>query len=167
MDIDLKNGTCSSCGRKYKYGKKFSVFCDDCDNRDINMPDDRHLIALKRIRQQIADGLELNSVDSNDIGNKYTHCSWGLCSGNKEQWPDAEDHLWPHEFKTAGRVAPKYQKNHQHCPFDSNQSDEFRSGCFWTCMIFQGGLRDRNTALMRYDQIINAFELKVKERGVR
>jgi hypothetical protein len=125
---------------------------------DISMPDDRYLAALKRQRQRIADGLEFVAIDSEQIGNKFTHASWGLCSEDKEAWPDAEDHLWPDQFRERGRVAPRYREENQPCPF---QIAGTPMGCFYQCRIFTYGTighEDRAAALDLYDQRIAAVE---------
>lgn len=119
------------------------------------LPHDRFVAALRRIRQQIADGLELEHEDSEQFGNKFTHCSWGLCSRNKKQWPDAEDHLWPGEFVQGGRVAPRYRTDTDECPFAGPQESKTSwVGCFCRCQIFQRKLPSQEYALRLYDQRI-------------
>lgn len=92
--------------------------------KKITLSDDRYLEALKRIRNLIASGFEFKKDYSNEIGNKYTYCTWGLCSNCKESWPDAEDHLWPDQFIERGRVAPLYFEEYQICPFDMRNAKE-------------------------------------------
>lgn len=156
MNFDLSGVDCISCGKWHEWER--TLMCNDCAQRSNKMSDERHLAALERILEQIKGGLKLFFYDDTTIGDKSTHCSWGLCSENKEQWPDVEDHLWPYQFEKEGRVAPLYRENHQHCPFDAIQNDDFRSGCFYSCMIFQHNLRERGQAIIRYQQIINLFK---------
>jgi hypothetical protein len=94
-------------------------------------------------------GLELRAVDSDTIGDKYTHCSWGMCSEDLEQWPDVEDHLFPEEFPE--RISPKYLGPGQKCPMDRRTGGE-GWGCFYSCRVFQDGLKDRAVALKLYDE---------------
>jgi hypothetical protein len=113
-----------------------------------NLPHERYIAALERIKGQIESGLKLALDDSDEIGSKHTHASWGLCSGSAEQWPDAEDHLWPDQFKDEGRVAPLYRENYQFCPMDTRpfhtkppSEMDLAQGCFYTCRLFNPGNR--------------------------
>lgn len=103
----------------------------------LHLTDDRYLAALYRQRDRIIAGAEFKAVDSDTIGDKFTEASWGLCSDEREAWPDREDHLWPEQFDQ-GRVAPKYRRNHHRCPMDRRQNPG-ANGCFSTCRIFKGG----------------------------
>jgi hypothetical protein len=100
----------------------------------LDMTQERYVAALKRQRARIADGLEFTAVDSDQTGNKFTHASWGLCSNDKEAWPDAQDHLWPDKFAERGRVAPKYRNPKQLCPMQKKGGP---NGCFYSCRIFK------------------------------
>jgi hypothetical protein len=98
------------------------------------MPDDeRYLRMLREKRDQIAAGLELVAVDSETIGNKYTNCTWGLCS--KE-------------------IDGIKRGKKQTCPLQTHGE---RMGCFHRCLVFQQGLSNRTTALRRYDNHIAAL----------
>jgi hypothetical protein len=129
----------------------------------LSMPQDRYVAALERQRSRIAAGIELTYVDDTTPGDKSTHCSWGLCSRDKEAWPDAGDHLWPDQFENDGRVAPKYLVQGQLCPFDTdvNARGHIRDegdpqGCFYRCRYFQarhlGPAPDQKRALELYDE---------------
>ena len=118
----------------------------------ISLPNPRYLEALKRQRESIAAGLPFKAVNSEELGEKFVDCSWGLCSRAKEAWPEPNDHLWPDQFVERGRVAPLYLKGNQACPL----SREIRSaGCFYTCMVFnptKGAKKPtREEALALYD----------------
>jgi hypothetical protein len=121
---------------------------------DIYMSDERYLAALYRQRDRIIAGTSFEADDSDVIGDKYTHASWGLCSREKEAWPDAQDHLWPDQFTKHGRVAPKYRNEHQACPMQRKGGG---SGCFYSCRIFKSGeitARKRAQAIELYEQKI-------------
>ena len=133
-------------------------------DKDLYMPDERFLAALKRIRADIAEGRELNAVDSDNPGDKYNDCSWGTCSRLPEHWPDAEDHLWPDQFVEHGRVAPKYHKDGQHCPMDADPpKDGHAFGCFYRCRVFKRKHQtpDRDEALRLFDAAIERMEKKL------
>jgi hypothetical protein len=118
------------------------------------MSDERYLAALKRQRDLIASGYRFSAVDSNAPGDKFTEASWGLCSGERESWPDAEDHLWPEQFEKHGRIAPKYRSQHQACPMQRKGGG---SGCFFHCRIFKGREiteNKRDEAVALYDAAI-------------
>lgn len=121
---------------------------------DLYLSQDRYVAALQRQRSRIANGLSFVLEDSDAPGDRYTHASWGLCSNDKEAWPDRDDHLWPDQFDN-GRVAPLYRKGAQTCPFDS-RGDGQPDGCFYGCVLFGGKLagRDRHHAINLYDEQI-------------
>lgn len=138
---------------------------------DLYLSDERYLVALERQKKRIEEGLELELDDSNQRGNKYTHCSWGLCSEDKEAWPDAEDHLWPDQFldPKRQRVAPKYlDMGTQPCPFDKRMSVQRSStmnGCFFTCRFFRPKGQekpDRAEALDLYQVAIDRVKRRLK-----
>jgi hypothetical protein len=130
------------------------------------LTDERYLLALRRIRQIIADGCPLSFCDSDTPGDKSNECSWGFCSDLSSHWPDAEDHIWPDQFKESGRVSPLYRQDHQFCPMDrrllTKQCDG--NGCFWSCRIFNR-MRDpqitREQALALFDQAIQTIESRL------
>jgi hypothetical protein len=126
---------------------------------NLYMPNDRYIAALYRQRDRIFSGIDFVADDSDEIGNKYTHASWGLCSNDKEAWPDAQDHIWPDQFEQRGRVAPKYRKQHQQCPIKASGGNG--SGCFYKCQIFKSRAVTRNTrqkAIDLYDAQIARAE---------
>lgn len=105
------------------------------NNDDLYLSNERYLAVLERQKARIESGLALQLDDSTTPGNKYTHASWGLCSGDKEAWPDIEDQLFPDQFVKYGRVAPKYLQEPQRCPFD-RRSEGSATGCFYKCRLF-------------------------------
>lgn len=128
------------------------------------LPWKRYVAALKRIRDQIQQGSTLNYYDNTTIGAKETHCSWGLCSAKKKQWPDPEDHLWPDQFIKYSRVAPKYLQREQMCPFDTRE-EGIPLGCFYKCRIFQSKVPPtREEALELYQIEIKRAERLSHER---
>jgi len=66
--------------------------------RNLSLPHHRYLKVLQRQRDRILNGIELNYFDCTEHGDQDNQVSWGLCSRDKEVWPDPEDHLWPDEF---------------------------------------------------------------------
>lgn len=40
----------------------------------------------------------LSAVDSEQIGNKYTHCNWGVCTGSLEVYDKPEMHTFPQDM---------------------------------------------------------------------
>jgi hypothetical protein len=125
--------------------------------RSIYLSDERYLAALERIRALIASGtVPFSAYDDTTPGNKSTACSWGLCSDDKEAWPDADDHLWPDQFTKHDRVAPLYRRPHHRCPFDTRQNiGPSGNGCFYTCIHFHNRVTPtRAMALGLYDEQI-------------
>lgn len=98
------------------------------------LPVERFVLVLKRLRSAIAKGRPLRACDDTTPGNKSTSCSWGMCHDSAETWPDAQDHIFPADFEDRGRVAPLRAPGR--CPMDTRQEGG-PSGCFYTCRIFQ------------------------------
>lgn len=125
-------------------------------NKLWHLPKERLLLTLKRLRTAIADGRPLKHSDDPD-------CSWGLCHGSAETWPDAQDHTFPIDFETRGRVTPLDTRKPNECPLDRNNGGKAGlSGCFYTCMVMrpkQGQPKlTRELAIARYDAAIQRLE---------
>jgi hypothetical protein len=117
------------------------------------------------MRARIADGLDFVAWDDTTPGNKDTHCSWGMCSNDVEQWPDADDHTFPDDFEGYQRVAPRDAPGG--CPLDrrTGTEDEQRWGCFYRCRVFtkpeiRAGREhvDRPVVVRMFDEVIEARE---------
>jgi hypothetical protein len=125
--------TCSYCGKHFKYNG--TVFCNSClkeGTRPRDLTVEQNVQVLKNLRQQILHtGLVLD--DSDVIGAKHTHCTWGMCTNSKKVWDRPEYHVWPHSFKTEDRIAPLNIVIR--CHFDRRQEGE-HSGCYHECDIF-------------------------------
>jgi hypothetical protein len=132
--------------------------------KELCMTDKQHLGALKRLRALISEGMELTAVDSTTIGDRYTHCSWGLCSNAVLVWPHAEEHLFPDHFIEHGRVAPKYLTDNQMCPMDLRNAPD-GDGCFYHCRVFQSAVRTPTAAeaVDLYNEMIKKVEEKINE----
>lgn len=121
---------------------------------DLYLSNERYLTALYRQRDRIIAGAAFSAVDSDVVGDKFTHASWGLCSAERNAWPDAEDHLWPDQFEQHDRIAPKYRNEHQPCPM---QRQGGGTGCFYSCRIFKDRevtARSRPAAIALYEAAI-------------
>lgn len=122
------------------------------------LSDARYRMALVRMRHRIATGLILSYEDSETIGEKGTKCSWGMCSEDVEQWPDAGDHLFPVVFMDRGRVSV-VRRADQPCPLEIAALSKPSEGCFYRCRVFQqhlGALPTRDAALRLYNSRIQA-----------
>lgn len=171
MKYEDYSWTCSGCGTKEGQSGT-TVFCTTCIDRPFRLSDERYLAALRRFRDLVASGADLEGSD-NTTGNKSTEVNWGLCSHDPAMWPDPQDHIWPHSFTTRGRSAPLYRQEDQPCPFDHRRHEEppyerLRNGCFYTCEFFKARkLRvprpDREAILSRYDQLIARAEARIQE----
>lgn len=146
---------------------------------DLYLSDERFLAALERMRTRIAEGEKLGAEDLTAIGNKYTYCTWGMCTGDPEFWPK-EDRMFPDREPIStdcrveyGKVVPilrvssKYQDRGQFCPFDRRPSAKAPDyaqgspgGCFYRCMIFspKGAKPTREDAIKLYDVSIEKFK---------
>jgi hypothetical protein len=125
-------------------------------NKLKRLPKERLLLALKRLRDAIAAGRALSYNDEPD-------CSWGLCHESAETWPDAQDHIFPIDFETRGRVTPLDARKSNECPLDRrNGGKAGMNGCFYTCMVLKPEKGQpkltRELALARYDAAIARLE---------
>lgn len=102
-----------------------------------DMGEGRHQDSLRRLKRRIEGGLPFSREDSTAIGDKFTHASWGLCSGDREQWPEADDHTFPDDFESRGRISPRHAPGA--CPMDRREGEDIGFGCFYTCRIFTQG----------------------------
>jgi hypothetical protein len=124
----------------------------------LHLTQERYIEALQRQRRRILSGeVSLSGHDDETPGCKSTECSWGLCSGEKAAWPDAQDHIWPDQFEQSGRVAPLYRRPGQPCPLDQRESNG-PSGCFWGCMFFQGDSRK-----LTQEKVIQLYDKRIAE----
>jgi hypothetical protein len=125
--------------------------------RDIMLTDEQYLAGLRRIRAAIANGRKFKFVDSNTMGDKYTHCSWGACGDEPEDWPK-EALIWPDRRTLNGKVSIKYRTDQQRCPFDKRSKEEHTGfGCFYHCMAWKKKM-PREKALKLYDAMIAELE---------
>jgi len=94
----------------------------EVDHTQEDMTDEQYLWGLLRIRDAILGGCPLRKVDSTQIGNKYTHVSWGL-----EEDGGSRPRVWP--------IGIPRRKAYQYCPLDMEQKEHL--GCFYRCIAFQ------------------------------
>jgi len=123
---------------------------------DTKMTNDRYLAAIRRVKRLIEGGLILTAHDDTTPGCHSTECSWGLCTKDKEHWPDALDYLWP---ENPDRVAPKYLKDGQPCPMDKREMGG--SGCFYHCRVFS------RSKTPTKDEAIKLYDLRIGEAKKR
>jgi hypothetical protein len=78
------------------------------------LTDDEWKAALKARREQVAT-VPYEAVDSDTIGDKYTHASWGMCA--RDGWPRGLAR--PEGRPYAGDL--RSQQNHHRCPMDGRR----------------------------------------------
>jgi hypothetical protein len=108
------------------------------------------LTVIRRIRAAIAAGKPKVLDDSEEIGNKYTHCSWGMCATTEEYYPT------PDLYEPGSRDPMRWPTGHG-CPMDRGRKTEAHWGCFYRCRAFHGGV-NREQALALYDEAIKELE---------
>lgn len=97
---------------------------------------------LLKLKELIEAEEPLVLEDSDEIGNKYTYSTWGMCTNSKEVYFDPHMHIFPQDFIDYGRVAPIDRPPGLPCPFDEPRhrlaGDAFEHyGCFYRCRIFK------------------------------
>ena len=124
------------------------------------LPLERYIAALQRNKAFIEDGLQLDMVDSNVVGNKYLAASWGMCSSNYKLYPDKEDHIWPQQFKHENRFAPIERPDK--CPMDRRDSETVKgtlTGCYYTCRLFNPR---HGESRPNREQVIELYDIEIK-----
>lgn len=107
-----------------------------------DMGEGRYQDTLRRARGLIAEGLTLDLDDCNIPGMKSTEASWGLCSDSREMYPDVNDHTFPEDVNTHGRLGAREPPKGATCAFDRGRfkPDSLNpgaGGCFYRCMLFR------------------------------
>jgi hypothetical protein len=116
------------------------------------LTDDEWKAALKARREQVATA-PYEAVDSDTIGDKYTHASWGMCA--RDGWPRGLAR--PEGRPYAGDL--RSQQNHHRCPMDGRRRPGllgWKWGCARACRVFRGEVtaRHRKRALALYDDVL-------------
>ena len=153
--------------------KEFRSYCHEgalphiVINNRYNMTLEEFLGVLERILESIKSGAELTCVDSTTIGDKYTRCSWGTCSFDKDHFPYPELQLFPQDFVDEGRVAPLEEPEGAHCPLRQRKPGDSpsvcSSGCFYQCRVFQPDrvTPSREEAIQIYEEAIRQLKAKL------
>lgn len=106
------------------------------DHSQEDMTDEQYLYSLRQLCDVVSTK-PVSGYDCTVIGNKSTECNWGFCSEDSTIWPIGK-------------------QPHQPCPLDKELREN--SGCFYRCLYFQDGLRDKESVLRRYDAVIARFD---------
>lgn len=98
---------------------------------------------LQSLHNLVGNGKRLILDDSNEVGCKHTHCSWGMCTNSPDIYDDPRMHAFPKDFIDNERVTPLAPPRGHFCPFDDRarrhpQDDPDGTwGCFYRCRIFR------------------------------
>lgn len=120
----------------------------------MDLTDEQYLGVLKRIRKAIAAGEALVAEDCTDIGNKYTVCTWGLCSDKLEYYPTPDLHTHPDMLPST--YSKKWVPPDRKCPMRKKGIGPW--GCFYDCRVFRGKKPNREEAIKLYDDAIEEVE---------
>lgn len=89
---------------------------------------------IATLKQLVAEGKKITGVDSNFSGDKYNHCSHGLCSEAFEN------------------DSTPYKQQHHICPLDMRENPG-PSGCFHDCLFFKG--HRKSTSIYLYKNVLD------------
>ena len=97
--------------------------------------------------------------DDTTVGDKSTATNVGLCDDSLTTKSTA---LFPKDFPR--RRDMKYLQNLHKCPLDTREvSNEWRSGCFYTCRFFNRKLKDVDEIKRLYDELISKLLKKQRK----
>lgn len=123
------------------------------------------LEAFTNMRNLIQQGEPLKKDDCTDTGNKYTTCTWGMCTDSSKVYPKPEMHSFPQDFVDDAYVSALEFPKGQHCPMrvvDPEAADETPLfGCYYECRIF--GSHRRNPTRAEAVDMYNAAITKLEE----
>lgn len=128
-------------------------------NNQRELTIEQYQLVLQRLHDIVESGQKLVLDDSDEIGAKHTHCSWGLCTDNREVYDNPRMHTFPADFIKYGRMSPLTPPDGYPCPFDDRarkhpRDDPAKSwGCFYRCRIFQGRV-SREEALELIEEVL-------------
>ncbi len=152
--------------KKDAYGRSLTNFGDPINPR---MGEGRWQDALRRVRLIVLDESQpLRAVDSRALGDKFTHCSWGMCSGDRAAWPNKDDHTFPADFEERHRVAPRGAPEDARCPMENAPPNG--KGCFYRCSIFQGKSNPTPESLKNRpsrERAVELFDVEIRDREAR
>ena len=119
---------------------------------------------LLRIRNAIIAGKRLIADDSTDIGNKYTNCTWGMCSSVKAYYNSNKLQHFPKDFDDHNRVSQLPWPTGHGCPMDMERKTSHHYGCFYRCRVFQHKFTTptKNGAVALYDEAIKEVDDALK-----
>lgn len=159
---------CRYCGKRQAAG---GVFCRVCSQgRPRRLTEAQYLSALVKIRDRIASDVAIGLDDSNAVGEKHTHCAWGICTDSAKVWSDSATHIWPMDFIEQGRVAPLDRPCSSKCPLDERwRYKASRVGCFYSCLAFRppkGFTLTTEHALRLYDTEISRTGQNIRREAI-
>lgn len=143
--------------------EEFKSYCYEGVHPDIVINKAKHLTkeqtltVLKKILETIKNE-QLWGEDSTAIGNKHTHCNWGVCTNSLKVYSKPEMHTFPQDFVDHGRSSPLSLKNIS-CPMRKGKN---QNGCFYQCRVFQESqeVPAKEEAIKLYEKTIQKLERK-------
>ena len=130
-------------------------------NVQKNLTIGQQLDVLVRLKTAV-ENEPLRAIDSNTIGDKYTHCNWGMCTDSKEVYHENRMHIFPASFDDDGRISALSPVEGTDCPMRKRNPDDSESvsisGCFYQCRIFNRKLKTPTK-----DETIALIDEKIRE----
>jgi hypothetical protein len=123
----------------------------------------QYINVLHRFKEAIAKGKPLKWQDSDEIGNKFDTCTWGMCSDAAEDWrldelllPGlGECKAYRYGAKEKSAVVTAKRPGKLRCPLDTLEESDQSAGCFYRCAIFQRRKKPTRAHVIKlYDETI-------------
>jgi len=116
------------------------------DHAELYLTDEQYLRLLVKVKETVnKPDFEVHRFDSTFPGDKYTESNCGLCN---DEFCELDMALFPEQFPE--RKTTKYREQWHKCPFDTRpMTSEFKSGCFYTCYLFDKQYGEHDVELMK------------------
>jgi hypothetical protein len=129
--------------------------------RELYQSDASYHATIRELLRRVQASVKLEYYDCEDIGNKNTECTLGLCDGSIERMQDgvytSKGHVCPHDrryFTEEGELIPI-------------EGGRDLSGCFYSCRIFKTKTKgDRQNITKRIEAVAASLPKEVSDAKI-
>lgn len=126
---------------------------DGTAKRELYQSDASYVKTLRELKRRLDNNTPLHFYDCEDIGNKNTECTLGLCDDSIERMQDGvysgKGHTCPHDSRYVNKDGSL-----------NSDAESSRDGCFYSCHIFKKRSTKRQDVGNRIHAILERAEVK-------